>query len=151
MLCVSLSTNSTEFQFMSPPMRPIPFFMTKFLCRALKLFWDITKKSLISVIIPMWSRRYSLKLDKSVLQKRTAGPKVYQRCPPSACSVNTSSHLGDKSWCMAFLLLYVIVFERREKFLARMLRKALSWAHLGGLPSMARADKNYWSSQTLAQ
>lgn len=36
-------THPTEFQFTSPLRRPIPFFMVRFLCGALKLFWDLTK------------------------------------------------------------------------------------------------------------
>lgn len=146
-------TNPTEFQFTSPLTRPIPFFMIKFLRRALKSFLGCNKEVIdlgsfypceAEAVAESWtnlrSRKGQLDLEK-----------VYQWCLSSACSVKASSHRTAKPPRTVLLILYLVVFERRETFLAHVLRKELSWAHPGGLPSTARADRNYWSSQTLAQ
>lgn len=103
-------TNPTEFEFTTPPTRQIPFFMTKFLHRALKLFRDIPKKSRILVTIPTWSRSCSLKLGKSMPQKRTAGPKERASVVPVLSLWHECSHLE----ATVLLLLYVTVFERKD-------------------------------------
>ena len=139
-------TNSTEFQVKSPPTRPIPFCVITFLHRALTLFTDITKKSLICVIFPMRSRSYSWKLDESMLPKRAVGPEENTSALPvlkllvvtSTPSVyGAPSPLHDGLW-------------KERGVLAQELRKALSWGHPGGLSSIVTAHNNYWSRQTLA-
>lgn len=152
--CISLvlnNQNSTELQLKSPPTRPTPFFMIKFLHRALELFQDITKKSLISVIFATWSRHCSLKLDGlRMLQKSAVGPREGTSVVPqiAASMLVATMVISFSTWC-SFSFTWQNL--KGEKFLAHVLRKALSWAHHGGLPSTAKADKNYWSRQTLAQ
>lgn len=41
--------------------------------------------------------------------------------------------------------------NQKKKYLSGILRQTLSWAYPKGLSSIAKADRNYWSNQTLAQ
>ena len=106
-------TNSTEFQVKSPPTRPIPFCVITFLHRALTLFWDITKKSLIWVIFPMWSKSHSWKVRWICAPKE--GIWAWSKHISSACPQIAGHHqCSFSAWCS--FSLYVMDFEKREEF-----------------------------------
>lgn len=92
-------TNPTEFQFTSPLTRPIPFFMIKFLRRALKSFLGRNKEVIdvgsfhpceAEAVAESWANLFSRKGQLDL-------EKVYQWCLSSACGVKASSHLTAKT------------------------------------------------------